>query len=332
MNAVLAEIFLSGSITHDTYVRTGVAGDPGGSDAEYQMLFLAALTAPWRKLLVFYQLGGVPGALGRTLEYLYENAFGYWWAIRHRSAAGEPTASDLPATVEIGPADLRYQSRFGKAHFPTKDGDTDRSPVHDEPIVGVVSGRWDRFRTEWTETRIHRSLEARFLDGEYWEQTARYRYAACKIENGLEDWRSSTPEELERRCDDLDALYESMAEEGYVPQDELLEREDDGMETGSAAIKPILGTNYPHEMRVGIGRSGEVIRFSAGKHRLSIAKLLGLETVPVIIVVRHERWATIRERFAAADSLEALPGEYREFADHPDLRAVTGDIRPRVAE
>ncbi|WP_293030989.1 hypothetical protein [Natronococcus sp.] len=322
MNAVLAEFFLTGSIALDEHGRTGGAGNLGGSDAEYQILFLAALTASWRKLLVFYQLAGVSGALGRIFGCLYENAFGYWWAIRRRDAAGDPPASDLPTVVEIDPADLRYQSRLGKAQFPTKDGDTKRSPIHDEPIVGVVGGRWDRFRTEWAETRIHRSLEARFQEGEPWEVTAKYRYAAYKIENGLGDWRSSTIEELERRCADIDALYESMAEEGYVPQDELLEREDDDMETGGAAMKPILGTEFPHEMRVGIGRNGEIIRFSAGKHRLSIAKLLGLESVPVIVVVRHERWATIRERFAAADSLEELPEEHREFAAHPDLRAV----------
>ncbi|MDG5758909.1 hypothetical protein QA600_06095 [Natronococcus sp. A-GB1] len=235
---------MTGSIALDVQ-GTGVTGNLSGSEADYQMLFLAALTASWRKLLVFYRLGGVSRALGRTLEYLYESAFGYWWAIRHRRAAGEPTASDLPAIVEIDPTDLRYQSRFGKAHFPTKDGDTERSPVHDEPIVGVIDGRWDRFRTEWTETRIHRSLEARFLEGESWERTAKYRYAACKIENGLEDWRSSTIDELQRRCDDLDTLYESMAEEGYVSQTELLERGDDGIETGSAATKSILGPSSP---------------------------------------------------------------------------------------
>ncbi|MDG5818736.1 hypothetical protein [Natronococcus sp. A-GB7] len=330
MNAVVAEGFVTGSIVFDALDRSGVAATLDEPDAGYQLLVLAALTSSWRKLLVFYQLSGVTGALGRTRGYLHENALGYWWAIRHRSAAGEPTSSDLPTVVEIDPADLRYQSRFGKAQFPTKDGDTTRSPVHAEPIVGVVGGRWDRFRTEWIETRIHRSLEARFRDGESWEATAKYRYAACKIENGLEDWRSSTPEELERRCADLDALYESMAGEGHVPQDELLERADDGMETGGAAMKSILGGEFPHEMRVGIGRDGEIIRFSAGKHRLSIARLLGLEAVPVV-VVRHERWATVRERFAAADSLEELPAEYREFADHPDLRAVTDDLS-RVSE
>jgi hypothetical protein len=331
VNAVLAEFFLTGSTVLDAHGRTGVVGNLGDSDTEYQILFLAALTASWRKLLIFYQLAGVSGALGRAFGYLSENALGYWWAIRHWNAAGGSAPSDLPTVVEIDPADLRYQSRFGKAQFPTKDGDTRRSPVHDEPIVGVVGGRWDRFRTEWTETRIHRSLEARFREDESWEATAKYRYAACKIENGLEDWRSSTIEELERRCADLDALYESMAEEGYVPQEELLERADDGMETGGAAMKSILGAKFPHEMRVGIGRDGEIIRFSAGKHRLSIARLLGLEAVPVVVVVRHERWATVRERFAAADSLEELPAEYRKFADHPDLRAVTGDLS-RVSE
>ncbi|WP_174299199.1 hypothetical protein [Natronococcus occultus] len=259
-----------------------------------------------------------------TYSYLVDNAFGYWWAIRHRDASEEPRESDCPTIVEIDPDDLRYQSSFRKAHFPTKDGDTTHSPVHDEPIVGVLGGRWDRFRTEWSETRIHRSLEARFAGGKSWTETAKYQYAVCKIENGLEDWRSSSIDDLGQRCADLEALYESMADEGYVPQTELLEREDAGeqLKTETAAMKPIHGTDYPHEARVGIGRNGELIRFGAGKHRLSIAKLLDLDSVPVVVVVRHERWAAIRECFATADSLEDVPERYREFTDHPDVRSL----------
>jgi hypothetical protein len=324
VNALLSELFVTTAITVESHDRTAVVDNAKRSGDAYQFLLVGSLLGVWRKLRATYRAGGFTEVARKTVDYLLGNAYGYWWALRYRDRAGKAATADLPSVLEIDATDLQYQSRFAKAHFPTKDGDTVRSAIHDEPIVGVVGGRWDRFRTEWTKLRIHRSLEARFVDDVPWEETPKYRYAAAKIEHGLEDWRSSTPAELEQRCADLETLHESMHAEGYVPQVDLLEDdEEDRMATGGAAMKPICGTEFPHEMRVGVGRNGELIRFSAGKHRLSIAKLLDLEAVPVVVVVRHERWAAIRTVFGEADSLRDVPEKYRDFADHPDLRAVS---------
>jgi hypothetical protein len=316
------ELFVTGSVTVNPHDRSTVVGWSGESGYEYQLFVVAAIMTTLREIRAAYQLAGLVGTLRRVGGHLVTNVVGYCWAIRYRNVSGR-SVSGLPTVIEIAAADLEYQSLFTKGHFPTKDSDTARSPVHSEPIVGILGGRWDRFRIRWEATRIHRSLRARFIDGADWEETAKYRYAATKIEHRLNDWRSSTPAELDRRCADLDALYGSMAERGYVPQTDLLKRNDETMDTVDATMKPILGTEFPHEMRVGIGREGEIIRFSAGKHRLSIAKLLDLENVPVVVVARHERWAAIRNAFETAATLADVPPTYRRFAGHPDLSAVT---------
>jgi hypothetical protein len=322
VSEVVAELLVTGSVTVDSHDQPAIGRGVSEPGYGYQLFVVAAVLTSLREVHATYRLAGFVGVFTRVSGHLAENLRGYAWAIRNRNT-DDCSAANLPTVIEIDAADLEYQSLFTREHFPTKDSDTARSPVHDEPVVGIVGGRWDRFRILWAETRIHRSLRTRFVDGAEWAETEQYRYAATRIDTGLDDWRSSTPADLDRRCADLDALYESMADEGYVPQTELLERGDETMETVSAAMKPICGTEFPHEMRVGIGREGALIRFSAGKHRLSIAKLLDLENVPVVVVVRHERWAAIRNAFDAADSLADVPPAYRQFDGHPDLRAVT---------
>lgn len=45
-----------------------------------------------------------------------------------------------------------------------------------------------------------------------------------------------------------------------------------------------------NEITVDIGRNGELLYAGFGIHRLSIAKILGIEKVPVIVGMRHARY------------------------------------------
>lgn len=64
-----------------------------------------------------------------------------------------------------------------------------------------------------------------------------------------------------------------------------------------------------HEIAVDVGRDGQLL-FVDGRHRLAIAKILGLDTVPIVFLVRHSSWMEQREIFAKDESV----------LDHPDLR------------
>lgn len=61
-----------------------------------------------------------------------------------------------------------------------------------------------------------------------------------------------------------------------------------------------------------ISRDGEFL-FVDSTHRLSAAKLLGLDTVPVTVLVRHEEWVQKLESVVETNDPGALP------KDHPDV-------------
>ena len=48
------------------------------------------------------------------------------------------------------------------------------------------------------------------------------------------------------------------------------------------------------EVEINIGRNGEYL-FQNGVHRLGIAKILGIKSVPVMVFVRHKKWQEFRE-------------------------------------
>ncbi|WP_312910558.1 hypothetical protein [Natronosalvus caseinilyticus] len=63
------------------------------------------------------------------------------------------------------------------------------------------------------------------------------------------------------------------------------------------------------EIRVDVGRDGRWILHD-GLERLAVAQLLGLETIPVRVSVRHRRWQRRRDRVVLTGA---------DAGDHPDL-------------
>jgi hypothetical protein len=73
-----------------------------------------------------------------------------------------------------------------------------------------------------------------------------------------------------------------------------------------------------NEIVVDVGRDGDLLLVS-GKHRLFLARVLELDTVPVAFLVRHANWMQTR-RVIASDSSSTDEGRER----HPDLRDLLG--------
>jgi hypothetical protein len=65
---------------------------------------------------------------------------------------------------------------------------------------------------------------------------------------------------------------------------------------------------------VNIGRDGSIIRNNDGKHRIILARLLGIPSIRARVLVRHVEWQGIRDRIAQGDRKVALT-----FRAHPDL-------------
>ncbi len=270
----------------------------------------------WNKAKVIYRIEGVLVLFKKSLRFVLEEIVGLF----HQFGLVSYIKSDkLPTVIEVSADDINWKSTFSKHQFPTTDGNVKKYDVpYDQPIVGILSGPWDLFKTKWENSQHHQSLKNHFEAEVPWEETELYRRNIAKIEGGMPGQSGvETADELKQRCLEIDKLYQSMNTHGYIPQSKLTKNKSS---TASLNTKRICGTSVPDECRIGIGRTGELIRFSGGRHRLSIAKLLDLNDIPVVVVVRHKRWQTIREAFQNATSIEDLPETYLKYSNHPDIQ------------
>lgn len=156
----------------------------------------------------------------------------------------------------------------------------------------------DRFE----DSVLHRSFEAHFDRGVPWEETRLHEETTRLVEEGDRSpvWHNCrTVEDLHSRFRYLGDLYERIRGSRFRSQRELV------------ATDPRRG--FPHwlrnEITVDVGRDGELL-LVCGKHRLSIAKLLDVDRVPVLFLVRHPDW--MERRRAAVET--------GRVGDHPDLR------------
>jgi len=169
---------------------------------------------------------------------------------------------------------------------------TDSFPFPDrgeKAIVGEGKGHWDIYKKPLADHRTIKTIRERFIHGLPWDQTTAYLRAAENISKGRSEWQCNSFEELEQRCKYLDNLWSSMADEGYKSQTEIWKSRG-CYEQKQEYMVPLRNLLVPDELRVAIGREGELIRTTGGKHRLSMAKLLGLDCkIPVIIQLYHTK-------------------------------------------
>jgi hypothetical protein len=103
-----------------------------------------------------------------------------------------------------------------------------------------------------------------------------FQRAVSHFSAGRKSWNSCSNEgELLDRCQMLDRLYDDMSANGYRPQ-YLLEWKNS-----------VRGASVPDETRVAITQEGQVVRCAAGRHRVAMAKLLGLSEIPALVQIKH---------------------------------------------
>lgn len=174
----------------------------------------------------------------------------------------------------------------------------------------VFGGEWDRIERYVADSTIYRSLRRHFEDGVRWEETQFYDETLAAIDAGQTPWDCRSRSDLDQRCAQLDRIYERIAADGYKTQNELYELDDPN--TSEHQFHRMIWC----EIGVHVGRDGESV-LQDGRNRLAIAQILGLESVPVVILVRHEQWQRTRDRVASGElERSTLPEQLR---DHPDL-------------
>lgn len=209
--------------------------------------------------------------------------------------------------VSVPPDEIQYitldrlsykRNKYAKAGTVT-DGDWDQSTALFGDVTVVPS--------EEPENTILRSFRLRFEGGYEWKETPFVQRALQKVAEGEACWHGCTSRaDVTRRCERMDRLFGEMKTHGYRSRRQIVE------ETEPDVTNPERFHRVYDEVVVNVGRDGELL-FVDGKHRLSLAKILQIEEIPVRLLVRHKQWQQTIDRLFLSDD---------GGLEHPDLEEL----------
>jgi len=210
------------------------------------------------------------------------------------------TDVDYPNESVLDPSDKVYCKAVpetSKFHRYVERGSFE--PYRD--LGRIVDGTWDTERTRFDELYVFQSMKNHFESNIPWKDTLYFEMMAERIENGYPQRECTTPEQYAEQCKSFDLLYEAMEQYGCLPK------------------RFITGSFTFDEICVNIGREGGLFFNTDGHHRLSIAKILEVEQVPVLVCARHKEWQKKRERVAVARENETFSTIEKKYLEHPDM-------------
>lgn len=204
-----------------------------------------------------------------------------------------PSPPDPFAIQWIDPSSVRRFS--ARVHPPwwgrrglfgaVRDGDWDRRQYSEAPRHPAYPNRGERsllYADRVEDSPLYRAIRARIREGVAWMDTEFVAAVIERVESGTPLWHGCrTREEVLQRCTALDRLRRTIRRDGFRSQCDLTAR--------NGVVRAGILHALSNEIVVDIGRDAELLLVS-GKHRLSIARALGVPSVPVAVCVRHDDW------------------------------------------
>ncbi|SFR12815.1 hypothetical protein [Poseidonocella sedimentorum] len=154
----------------------------------------------------------------------------------------------------------------------------------------ILDGDWDLATRKLKKSPKIRACRKHFRKGLSWEETGVYDMMRRMIERRGSFDSCRTPEDVERRYQEIDALYDAIRAEGRFR---------------SFAKRRLGVTREKGGVFVHLTRSGEPIFGMIGNHRMAIAQILKFDMIPVQLGVVHKQafdsgaFATVRARSRA---------------------------------
>jgi hypothetical protein len=144
-----------------------------------------------------------------------------------------------------------------------------------------TGGDWDVDALAIDELTLTHVLRARFVDELDWDRaglvgTSTAGGALAEVPGLGTRYVEIGPEELVKRRDALDRLHASLLRDGWLDHH-------------------AVGAPFTRELALAIGRDGRLIRNSGGLHRLILARIIGIPSVPVRVLTEHDLLATLPE-------------------------------------
>jgi len=267
---------------------------------------IGKITNITKRVVDIYENRGLRELSRRSYKMLNHPAFRHLKYTFYHSDAAAP----IEKVIHIDPSEVNYLvvPRFQKVlhnrGYHVRGGEWD-TRVLDRQIV--FNANFDdsikhRGVVAFDDFGLYQSIKNRFQHGYEWEETMYYQWEKKMHQKGL---RNSSISAIRSRCERIDQLYNSIQSNGYQTQKQLGE-----------------SVSYPerHEVMVDIGRDGQMF-LDDGRHRLCIAKLLELDSIPVKILVRHRGWQQIRSQIIN----QGITKISKEYKNHPDILNINKD-------
>lgn len=181
----------------------------------------------------------------------------------------------------------------------------------------VVSENMDENSIPFFELPIPQCLKLRYDNGYDWHDPELKPMFINALKNHRDGWEYSGIE-YKNRCDELDEIYNSMENEGYKSQKQLIaeDRAATHINTNDT-VHPFL-----NEVGVSINEDGEFLWSRCGMNRLALAKILDIESIPVMVYLRHQKWQSVRNKIQDISNKEELPDQILAVRNHPDLSDI----------
>jgi hypothetical protein len=173
----------------------------------------------------------------------------------------------------------------------------------------ILGGNWDHLEKRFDTLDLYIAIKEVCKEGKKWSDTVFYQRVLDDIRKGQLLWGCQDESDLVKRCKYIESLFQSICNDGYKSQRELF-----------LAGKIQDQVVAEEEVTVSIGRYGDLL-FCDGAHRMAIAKLIGVTTIPIKVAVRHKDWIKFRNEllFYARHGSVTDNGKLYQPVTHPDL-------------
>lgn len=178
----------------------------------------------------------------------------------------------------------------------------------------IEGGNWDEDIRDVTDSHVYRSLFDMFVENKKWQETELFWFIMTGVNSGKNEWYCQTAEDVHARGEQIYQLYAEIKKHGVIPQNKLSENlKDPRVEEDKMRSDDIY---------VSISRHGELLFANNGTHRFGIAKILGIEYIPVKIYKRHEEWENYKLKVTEFCN-KIWKGKTYQRLPHPDFNNLT---------
>jgi len=206
--------------------------------------------------------------------------------------------------IYVNPADIKYM-QIGNTGDNGSVKSRSRKRIFDkyEDMGRVVSGDWDMYRENYDNNEIYKMLVQRYQFNKKWDEIDIIQEYNSIIKKGGRVWHEcASKNDIINRAEKVDKLYTIIKNDGYKPR---------------YVLKANNIWHYFNEVTVNIGRYGDLLYHNSGAHRLALAKILNINSIPVRVLVRHKAWQDIRNTIK---QYPVFPEHLKKYYNHPDIQ------------